>query len=338
MNKLYTKIFKEELPSKHINFAIKRVYKSTVAFPLLGRIPKDTSNTMLHLTLKFSNDTIKKVDDLYDNKLYKILRFYKFLYSDIHRYISYAYIPKMPEQNERLEKYTNHLLKLNKEINHFVKSSGERYIISKRAKLPQEHLLRLPFDGLFHMTSILNLSKILRFGLLSHKTAHNKGYLREDISNSEVNSMRDKHYDAIDLNIHDCVPLYINPKNPMLKTLQEDKRWHQLIFLKINPNILIEEHAYFSDGNAACKKTKIYQSIEQFNKLKWKWIQKDTWVNSAEIKRLRCSEVLIKDIIEMFYVEEIIFQNEKQLKVAMKFFPNHYGIKISLDSKMFELL
>ncbi|HKJ33293.1 MAG TPA: DarT ssDNA thymidine ADP-ribosyltransferase family protein, partial [Balneolales bacterium] len=79
-------------------------------------------------------------------------------------------------------------------------------------------------DYLYHMTHLANLNGILEKGLLSHNKAHKKGLLAQDISDSTVNNRRVK--------IHNYVPLYFNPKNPMLyrrRNIQDE-----LVILCIN--------------------------------------------------------------------------------------------------------
>ncbi|BDS09584.1 DUF4433 domain-containing protein [Aureispira anguillae] len=338
INKLYKKIFSHELTQKHISFEIKRIHNSSIALSKVNRIPKDYLNSNLHLTIKFSNSEILELDELYNNMLYKVIRFYKYLYSSIHKYLSNKLINLLPPTNKpdpKLDKYTNKIKEINQEIHQFIESNGDRFILSERDKLPEVYRAKLPFNGLFHMTSYKNLSSILKLGLLSHKKAHNNNHITEDISNQEVNLKRNRYVKSIDRNIHDLVPLYINPQNPMLKSLKNKEVWDDLVFLRVNPDIIIDDTAFFSNGNAAWDGAKFFSSTKDLKKLNWRVLRQPVLIDTDKIKKYRCSEVLVDEKIPMYYVDEIYLKDEKLLQKVIELFPNHLGIKIALNPEIF---
>lgn len=69
-----------------------------------------------------------------------------------------------------------------------------------------------------HMVHHTNLDNVLANGLLSHNLAHQRGFIKQDISMSEVQVRRASKNIEIDGTIyplHDFVPFYFNSRNPM---------------------------------------------------------------------------------------------------------------------------
>ncbi len=103
------------------------------------------------------------------------------------------------------------------------KKKGEqekRDIVEQRQKLEKYKI-----NYLYHMTHKDNLENILRYGLKSHNEAKKENLNKVDISDNQVNDRRSRKEPIFNRSIHDYVPLYFNPKNPMLfvrKGLQND--------------------------------------------------------------------------------------------------------------------
>ena len=77
--------------------------------------------------------------------------------------------------------------------------------------------------SLWHMTHEKNLNSILERGILSHDRVRELGCLREDISLESVQNQRKKIDPHYNLPLHSYIPLYINPRNPMLYKRKEKK-------------------------------------------------------------------------------------------------------------------
>lgn len=153
---------------------------------------------------------------------------------------------------------------------------------------------------LYHMTHKTNLENILQNGLLSHNMAHSRGLTKTDISDERVNRRRDK--------VHDFVPFYFNPKNPMLyrrKNMQSD-----IIILCIDRNVL-QMNLKFTDGNAASSSTKFYSNIKDLEKLNWSIINSEYWSDFIDGKRIRCSEVLIPNEVKIGNIKKIFCFNSE---------------------------
>jgi tetratricopeptide (TPR) repeat protein len=163
---------------------------------------------------------------------------------------------------------------------------------------------------LYHMTHKGNLENILRSGLLSHNEAH-RGLNQIDIADNEVNTRRRKREPIFNRSIHDYVPLYFNPKNPMLyrrKNIQND-----IVIIAIDRNLLLSQNVLFTDGNAASQKTSFYNSINNLNRLNWQCIRDEYWNDYQDGKRIKCAEVLVYPKIEVSSIKKIICNNQVTL-------------------------
>lgn len=151
---------------------------------------------------------------------------------------------------------------------------------------------------LYHMTHKSNLENILQNGLLSHNTAHSRGLTKTDISDERVNRRRNA--------VHEFVPFYFNPKNPMLykrKNMQSE-----IIILCIDRNLL-QTDLKFTDGNAASSSTKFYSNTKDLEKLNWSIINSEYWSDFIDGKRIRCSEILIPKEVKTSSIKKIFCFN-----------------------------
>lgn len=322
---LYENIFSDAALASHIEFSINKLLQSVYLRP-----PDEysKSNTYFHLTLQMKSESVIWLDEIYERRLLKMLKFYKHLFSKIDNY----YITLDQDQ---IRKYEFLLLEIRNDVAKFLEYIDYRDIIDKRKKLDEIHLSKIPFGGLFYITHIDNLQSILQHGILSHNSAHSQGFVKVDISNRGVNARRNRIEKSLGGNIHDFSPLYINPKNPMLYVLCKTSNKEDLILLRVNPHILLVDNVAFSDGNAAVSTTKFYKDINDFNKLNWKVIGAQYWTIHPDGKRMRCSEVLVQDRIPLYYICDILSYDETHFKSIFRLFPNHMGIRLNKNATLF---
>lgn len=176
---------------------------------------------------------------------------------------------------------------------------------------------------LYHMTHKSNLENIMKNGLVSHNIAHSKGFIKTDISDTGVNNRRSK--------IHNFVPFYINPKNPMLykrKKIQSD-----IIILCIDRKVF-QEDSKFTDGNAASNSTKFYSHINDLEKLNWSIINSNYWNDFIDGKRIRCAEILIANDVRTENIKKIFcFNSETAYYVKKKV--EYYDIKVEINKNFY---
>ncbi len=330
LEKLYENIFSNDLLVNHISYKVSKIVHSLSLWRNEENL--DRSNSYYHLTLTLKSETIVELDKIYSSVLLKILRFYKHLFSKIDN-LSVTF------KAEQIEAFNSILNKVKDDTKKFLEYSERREVIGNRLKLDEQKLSKIPFGGLFYITHIDNIESILKYGILSHNQAHQKGLVKVDISNQTVNARRNRFVSILGGNIHDYSPLYFNHKNPMLYTLCKNKDKNTLVLLRINPHILLIDDVAFSDGNAASSSTHFYKNIDDFNKINWSLIKQGSWYNYEfgieEGRRIMCSEVLVKNQIPLFVINDIFVYDEKVLDRIIPLFPNHLGIKTFVNKSMY---
>lgn len=185
---------------------------------------------------------------------------------------------------------------------------------------------------LYHMTSIDNLPSILSHGLLSHNQAHYFGLNQTDISDNCVQDIR-QHQSVNDIPLHDYVPLYFNPKNPMLyrrKELQQN-----IAILAINPIVLIYPQTVFSDGNAACRGTNFYSDIEMLSQLNWDTIWAIYWNDKADGKRIRCAETLVYPELPLDNILTVFCYSEMSAISIQNMMPSDVSIPVQVNRNLY---
>lgn len=186
---------------------------------------------------------------------------------------------------------------------------------------------------LYHITHKDNISNILKYGLLSHKNAHSKKLISIDISNQQVNSRRSKFENIYNREIHDYVPLYFNPKNPMLYVRQNMQ--NDLIILAIDRKIMFQPNVIFSDGNAASSNTRFYRDLKDLDKLGWFCINDEYWTRYQDGKRVKCSEVLVYSQLEIKFIKKINCFNAITRDFIIQHLKNYSQILTEVSSYLF---
>lgn len=165
-------------------------------------------------------------------------------------------------------------------------------------------------DYLYHMTYIDNLASIIKNGLLSHNEAYRQGLIKADISDSNVQDIRAGTIDpCYNRSLHEYVPLYFSPRNPMLyrrREIQED-----IVILGLDPQLLSEPNIVFTNGNAAASGTIFYTVISMLDHLPWNLIRARSWTDIEDGKRIKCAEVLVYPKIEPSRIQMVFSYSDK---------------------------
>lgn len=168
---------------------------------------------------------------------------------------------------------------------------------------------------LYHITHIDNLKSIIDNGLL----AHNNKYVKRKIDNEDVNEHRSRKEPLYGKSIHNYVPLYFNPKNPMLyvnKELQKNIVILEFTNTLMLNNMITENISIFTDGNASVKSTNFYNNLNDLEKLDWDCIYSKKWTNYNDGKRKVMAEVLVENYISSDYIENIYcYDKESKEKI-----------------------
>ena len=101
---------------------------------------------------------------------------------------------------------------------------GEAHVVSAAPSLLAKEFERWGINSLWHMTHIRNVPSIMRNGLLAHQSPKLQLMNLVDISDPDVQRWRTKVDPHFSRSLHEYVPLYINPRNPMLFRRREMQR------------------------------------------------------------------------------------------------------------------
>jgi len=183
---------------------------------------------------------------------------------------------------------------------------------------------------LYHLTHINNIETILEYGLLSRKKAISESIFFENIADPEVLKHGDQKM-IFDKELFDFVRLYFQPRNPML--LKRKEVQDEILILAIDKKVLSEKDTVFSDGNASSGSTKFYKGLDNLNKLDWKIINAEFWINFDNGKRKACAEALIYSNIPISLIRGIICNNENTQKKIIKLVNNK--LKVIVNKKYY---
>ena len=187
----------------------------------------------------------------------------------------------------------------------------------------------LRFSFFYHMTHKNNLAGILQHGILSHSDVLTRDdVLATDISDAGVQRRRDREESVNHRAIHDYVPLYINPKNPMLFARRSLQR--EIIILKISPWVLQDGQHVFSDGNAASHDTR-FSSDSNIVADSLTALNAEYWANCTDGKRRRCAELLVYPKVQPAHILSAICSNNALAEeIAMG-----SNIQVEVDPSLF---
>lgn len=183
------------------------------------------------------------------------------------------------------------------------------------------------------MTHKDNLQNILQNGLKSHNQARTNNLTKVDIADNQVNDRRSRLEPIYNRSIHDYVPLYFNPKNPML--FRRNSIQNDIVILAIDRNILYQENILFTDGNAAANATSFYNNPEELNNLSWSCINAEYWNDIVDGKRLKCSEVLVFPNIQTNAIKKIFCNNEQTRIFITSKLNNFPNIEAEINSNLY---
>ncbi|OQK17968.1 hypothetical protein AU255_08960 [Methyloprofundus sedimenti] len=168
---------------------------------------------------------------------------------------------------------------------------------------------------LYHITHINNLPSILASGLLSHSLAHQQCDLT-DISDLEVNARRTLKDPIFRRHLHEYVPTYFTPRNPMSYLRRELA--NELVILKLNRELLLQADSLFTDGNAACCQTHFFNNLNALDQLDWDCLNSRYWNDYIGGKRKRCAEMLIPNSIKTQNIMQIAVNGSSTLRTALQ--------------------
>jgi hypothetical protein len=196
-----------------------------------------------------------------------------------------------------------------------------------------EKLDEYKIKNFYYFSLVDNIESIIKNGILSKNIIKYNNIKYCSFSNEEVQKRREQKFIYINnkkLNLHDFVPVYLVPKTPTLyvrKNLQD-----KIFFAVINSNIIAASNIdfVFTDGNAACYKTRFYKLLRDLNKIEWEVIWNDSWTCFEDGKRKRNAEFLIYPQIYVNYIKKIVVNNPNNFSYIQNIL-NKYNENIQLE-------
>jgi hypothetical protein len=328
LEKIYKDIFSNPVFNGCIETRIERVLNPH--YSIFADIKPEPGNSTFFISIKLISNSLIQIDLIYDKQLTNLIRLFKNIFSVIDK-------PSYTIQEEDLLKYEWLILDINQKMNQFLLSTDYKQLIERREKLTENVINNLPHKGFYHMTHFDNLESILLNGLMSHNHVYAYKMLRIDISNQTIQQKRDRIESVFGRNIQDYVPLYINPQNPMMDSQTVKNYGSSIVLLEVIPHILVQEkNTLFSDGSAAQEETNFYHNQNEMEKINWHLLQKGKWIKDTESQRVMCSEVLVPEKVEIFYINKIFLRDTFILENVMRLFPNHKGIEIEINDEYYK--
>lgn len=164
---------------------------------------------------------------------------------------------------------------------------------------------------LWHMTHRDNITTIMDKGILCHSAAHNS-FRPTDISFESVQHWRTRIDPINKKPLHNYAPTYLNIRNPMLYVKRDINR--DLCLIEISLSVLYESQFVFTDGNAAAKNTRFFNSSLDVHGLPWDVLKAEYWNDYIDGKRKRCAEVLIYPLIKPEYISRVYCCSDDTLR------------------------
>ena len=157
-------------------------------------------------------------------------------------------------------------------------------------------------EFIYHMTHVSNITNILKYGL----QGHGNSFQQTDISNGEVNSRRTRREPVYGKRIHDYVPFYFSPRNPMLFVQEHED---DIVILVFPASMMYEDGMLFTDGNASSGDTGFSNDMDDLGKLNWNCIHAKYWNDYLDGKRIKMAEVLLPRKVIKSNISAILCKN-----------------------------
>lgn len=188
--------------------------------------------------------------------------------------------------------------------------------------------LRL-FQELYYLAHSENLGSIVERGIFSHALVGQAGVQHVDISQPGAQQWRALAEPVFGCAIHTYVPLYFNPRNPMLFVRRHQQR--ELVVLRVSINaVKAAGQALFTDGNAACRATRFSTGFDVV-KAATPVLEAPYWSDFADGRRMRCAEALVLHRVEPHFIEGVACNN---LGLARRL-QQQCGLQVGVDSSLF---
>ncbi|MDY0277468.1 MAG: DarT ssDNA thymidine ADP-ribosyltransferase family protein [Acholeplasma sp.] len=196
-------------------------------------------------------------------------------------------------------------------------------------------------EGLFHMTDINNLKRIIKDGMLYSRLHPRNSSIIDSANPNVIQHTREEFKNYVRFYYKEKTPTYYNMEGILLEKTQGHIPIPCLLVFSLEATKL--KHSRFSDGNASSIHTTTYDTVSsildgQIYEIPWDKILSRGYYESidfAEETRIRNAEYLIKDEVSLGFVKRIIFRSQCELDLALKTCPDLISYHIEHDFSYF---
>ena len=174
-------------------------------------------------------------------------------------------------------------------------------------------------NHLYYLAPFDNLKSIADHGVLSRRRMRELRVEHRDIADPDVLDRRqDRRVSDGGASIHAHVPLYFNPKNPMLSVRRDVQ--DTIAILCVDPRYVDDPAAFIADGNAASPRTRIFRhrSNSEMQHVDWSFVLgMSGWPpGDRESSRKKCAEVLVPDAVPFDRVRQVFVRTNDCARAA----------------------
>lgn len=174
---------------------------------------------------------------------------------------------------------------------------------------------------LFHLTHLSNVPGIAQRGLLCRKRIHSEGLPYVDLSEPSCQARRShRQIGEQSLDLHRYVPLFLNPRNPMLfrllRSLQESGHDGELAILEISGAPADWHSSLLADGIASSADTQLFHATDPDAEqaLDWWAIRCSSWGDAPkDVRRKTMAEVLVNGTLAPRHIHKVWVQKPSAL-------------------------
>lgn len=175
---------------------------------------------------------------------------------------------------------------------------------------------------LFHITHLNNVPGIAKHGLLCRKRIHNEAIPYVDISEPSCQARRtQRQVGSQKVDLHEYVPLFLNPRNPMLfrvlRSLRESGYNDELAILEITGEPAQWHASLVADGIASSTDTQIFhvQDPDSDQAIDWSAIRCSSWADAPRnVRRKTMAEILVSGKLAPRHIRKVWVQKPSALQ------------------------
>lgn len=160
----------------------------------------------------------------------------------------------------------------------------------------------------FHfITSISNISSVLKHGILSRNRVRKLKIKHTDISMSEIQDRRKTKVIPNGRTLHDYANLYFDARNPMLYKRKNEA--NEICVLAVSLKVLELPGVVITDQNAGSDYV-LFMSPDQLNGLNFDRIYAKYWTHPDDPRKEyrhrseKCAEVLVPNLVDHQYIQQ----------------------------------